>query len=156
MVPFTLWACGIVWRLAGTHISPLGHTSHWQLATTGHTLLCVTPSATDTTDWHSGTGCQCRHTHIASMEGAQAAVERRQAKGNLVQASTVKTMSDWTEKTLVICLSGFLQRLRTLLVHVVMVGICRLLTPGLIPGLHTANEKLCYKVTPSLIGWPQT
>ena len=29
-------------------------------------------------------------------------------------------------------------------------------TTGLILGLHPANERRCYKVTPSLIGWPQT
>ena len=28
--------------------------------------------------------------------------------------------------------------------------------PGLILGLHPANERQCYKVTPSLIGWAQT
>ena len=27
---------------------------------------------------------------------------------------------------------------------------------GLILGLHQANERRCYKVTPSLIGWVQT
>ena len=27
---------------------------------------------------------------------------------------------------------------------------------GLIPGLHPANERRRYKVTPSLIGWAQT
>ena len=27
---------------------------------------------------------------------------------------------------------------------------------GLIPGVHSANERRCYKVTPSLIGWAQT
>ena len=29
-------------------------------------------------------------------------------------------------------------------------------TSGLILGLRSANERCCYKVTPSLIGWVQT
>ena len=36
------------------------------------------------------------------------------------------------------------------------VGFIYLALPGLIPGLHQANERRRYKVTPSIVGWAQT
>ena len=39
---------------------------------------------------------------------------------------------------------------------IVIMSQCKEIWPGLILGLRSANERRCYKVTPSLIGWAQT
>ena len=48
--------------------------------------------------------------------------------------------------------------LETKLIHVSKkdVSISSLSLAGLILGLRPANERRCYKTTPSLIGWVQT